>query len=241
MCPIHLTPKQKQFLEFLVQFETQNGFAPSQQEIARHFGFKSLGTVQDYLSRLQEQGALQKTWNARRSTALTAQASAKLQSSTTQSHRSADAASPTVPLPVPTSLILNIEGRVAAGRPIEALSQHQTLEVPSSLVPARFQTQCMALQVVGDSMIDDGIHENDYVIIRKQEHAENGQTVVALLGGTEASIKRYYRKRGRIELHSANPKYQPIVISESAPHASEESASSRFRIAGVLVALFRKF
>ena len=92
-----------------------------------------------------------------------------------------------------------------------------------------------ALQVVGDSMIDDGILEDDYVIIRRQDHAENGQTVVALLGGSEATIKRYYRKSGRIELHSANAKYQPIVVD-----AANDRAEG-FRIAGVLVALFRKF
>ena len=232
MTVLKLTPKQKLFLEFLAQFEAQHGYAPSQHEIAKHFGFKSLGTVQDYLTRLEEQGALQKTWNARRSTSVTAKATAKLASTTTPSG-SAAAGSGTAPLPF--SLTLPIAGRVAAGRPIEAISQQRSIDVPATLIPARLQDQVTALQVVGDSMIDDGILEDDYVIIRRQEHAENGQTVVALLGGTEATIKRYYRKSGRIELHSANAKYQPIVVD-----AANDRAEG-FRIAGVLVALFRKF
>ncbi|MBU6375941.1 MAG: transcriptional repressor LexA [Bdellovibrionales bacterium] len=234
MTVLKLTPKQKLFLEFLRQFEAQHGYAPSQQEIAKHFGFKSLGTVQDYLNRLEEQGALQKTWNARRSTSVTAKATAKLNSTTTPSSVAAGKSS-TSPLPFPTALTLPIEGKVAAGRPIEATSQNRSIDVPATLIPARFQQKCTALQVVGDSMIDDGIQEDDYVIIRRQEHAENGQTVVALLGGTEATIKRYFKKPGRIELHSANSKYKPIVIEESSERAEG------FRIAGVLMALFRKF
>jgi repressor LexA len=232
MTVLKLTPKQKLFLEFLTQFETQHGYAPSQQEIAKHFGFKSLGTVQDYLTRLEEQGALQKTWNARRSTSVTAKATAKLASTTTLSS-SAAAGSGTSPLPF--SFTLPIEGKVAAGRPIEAISQQKSIDVPATLIPARFQNQVTALQVVGDSMIDDGIVEDDFVIIRRQDHAENGQTVVALLGGTDATIKKYYRKSGRIELHSANSKYKPIVVDPSSDRAEG------FRIAGVLVALFRKF
>ena len=125
--------------------------------------------------------------------------------------------------------------RFRGGRPIEAISQQRSIDVPATLIPARFQDQVTALQVVGDSMIDDGILEDDYVIIRRQEHAENGQTVVALLGGSEATIKKYYRKSGRIELHSANTKYQPIIVDGSSDRAEG------FRIAGVLVALFRKF
>jgi repressor LexA len=231
MTVLKLTPKQKLFLEFLAQFEVQHGYAPSQQEIAKHFGFKSLGTVQDYLTRLEEQGALQKTWNARRSTSVTAKATAKL--ATTTSSGSSAAASGTAPLPF--ALSLPIEGKVAAGRPIEAISQQKSIDVPATLIPARFQKQVTALQVVGDSMIEDGILEDDFVIIRRQESAENGQTVVALLGGTEATIKRYYRKSGRIELHSANSKYKPIIVDPSSDRAEG------FRIAGVLVALFRKF
>ena len=190
--------------------------------------------MQDYLTRLEEQGALQKTWNARRSTSVTAKATAKLNSTTTLSSV-ATGKSGTSPLPFPTALTLSIEGKVAAGRPIEALSQQRSIDVPATLIPARFQNQVTALQVVGDSMIDDGIQENDFVIIKRQEHAENGQTVVALLGGTDATIKRYYKKSGRIELHSANAKYKPIIVEGSSDRAEG------FRIAGVLVALFRKF
>jgi len=226
MTAIRITPKQKLFLEFLAQFEAQHGYAPSQHEIAAHFGFKSLGTVQDYLKRLEDLGAIRKDWNARRGTSLAPKTVAQLKTTTTSG-----AVSGTWTVPSPTIFTLPLEGRVAAGRPIEAITQNRTVEIPATLIPARFQSQCYALQVVGDSMIGEGIFEDDFVIIKRQDHAENGQTVVALLEGQAATIKKFYRRSHRIELHSANPKYRPILIEEDP----------EFRVAGILIALFRKF
>ncbi len=120
-----LTPKQKEVLDFILEFGARQGYAPSQQEIARHFGFKSLGTVQNYLVRLERAGLLRKEHNAKRS----------LQVLPPQ-----PVAQPAVSLP--------LLGRVAAGRPIEALEEGITLEVPSSMVPP--QSECFALRVVGD-------------------------------------------------------------------------------------------
>lgn len=236
---IILTPKQKLFLEFLQLFEARNGYAPSQQEIATHFGFKSLGTVQDYLKRLEEVGALKKTWNARRSTELMPKAAAQISTTatTTNPHELSEPGSRArSPLPLPVSFSIPLLGRVAAGRPIEATSQaHRELEIPPSLIPARFHQDAYALEVRGDSMIEDGIFDGDYVILKKQSHAENGQTVVGLLNGSEATIKRYQKRAGRIELHAANEKYKPIVVSE------EDAGAHAFRIEGILLALFRKY
>ena len=233
---IILTPKQKLFLEFLQLFEARNGYAPSQQEIASHFGFKSLGTVQDYLKRLEELGALKKTWNARRSTELMPKAVAQI--------AKANPTTPTAPnphellprvgarSPLPNSFSIPLLGRVAAGRPIEAASQaRRELEIPPTLIPTRFHKDAYALEVRGDSMIEDGIFDGDFVIIKKQSHAENGQTVVGLLNGGEATIKRYQRRGSRIELHAANPRYEPIIVQDDPA----------FRIEGVLLALFRKY
>lgn len=207
----HLTPKQKQVLDFIHSFSAKNGYAPSQQEIARHFGFKSLGTVQNYLVRLERQGILRKTLNARRG----AQVVANPLSPPTA------VGSGTVPLP--------LLGRVAAGRPIEAIESSETFDVPASLIKGGNH---FVLRVTGDSMIEDGILSGDFVVIRKQDAANNGQTVVALIGN-EATIKRFYRRGGRVELHPANPAYQPLIL-ESMTDTRE------FKIEGVLVGLIRR-
>lgn len=198
----NLTPKQKQILDYLTHYREKHGYAPSQHEIAKHFGFKSLGTVQNYLVRLERQGVLQKTWNARRGMQV-------LPPSQPQRTSSAVA----VPLP--------LLGRVAAGRPIEAITTDETLEVPSSL------RGDFVLKVTGDSMIEDGILDGDYVIIQKQSTAESGQTVVALIHN-EATIKRYHPRGGRVELHAANPAYKPIIVERGD-----------FRIEGVLKGVLR--
>ncbi|MEW6058220.1 MAG: transcriptional repressor LexA [Bdellovibrionota bacterium] len=204
-----LTPKQKEVLDFITAFRSEWGYAPSQQEIAKHFGFKSLGTVQNYLVRLERQGVLQKTWNARRGMQV-------LSSSQPQPQTFSE----TVPLP--------LLGRVAAGYPIEAIAQQEILEVPSSMLKGGNN---FALKVNGNSMIEEGILDGDYVIIKKQSVARNGQTVVALLRN-EVTIKKYYLHGSKIELHPANPEYKPLVI-ESASELED------FRIEGVLVGVIR--
>lgn len=201
-----LTPKQKKLLDFIEKFRDTNGYFPSQQEIANHFGFRSLGTVQNYLVRLERQGVLKKTWNAKRSMTLIPP----------QPH------SETVPLP--------LVGRVAAGLPIEAIETPETLDVPPSMLK---KGEHYVLQVEGDSMIEDGILNGDYVVIKKQNRADNGQTVVALISG-EATIKRFYQKNSEIELHPANPKYKPILVNSLVDHPSD------FRIEGVLVGVIRQ-
>jgi repressor LexA len=195
-----LTPKQKAVFDFIVSFTEREGYAPSQQEIARAFGFSSLGTVQNYLVRLEREGVLRKDWNARRGLQVRA-AVAK------------------------NSLELPLAGTVAAGRPIEAVSTPDTIEVPASMVGSG---ENFVLRVKGDSMVGDGILDGDFVVVRKQPQAQTGQTVVALIRG-EATVKRLVRRGERIELHPANPAMEPLVIE------GEED----FRIEGVVVGLIR--
>jgi repressor LexA len=197
MSPI--TPKQKKILEFIRSHAEREGYPPSQQEIARAFGFRSLGTVQNYLVRLEREGLLSRQWNARRGMR--------------------------VLRPEGRGVELPLAGTVAAGRPIEAVETPDTIEVPASMVGAG---ENFVLRVQGDSMVGDGILDGDFVVVRKQAAAENGQTVVALIRG-EATVKRLQRKRGRIELHPANPAMQPIIVE------GEES----FRIEGVVVGVIR--
>lgn len=197
----YLTPKQKQVLDYLLEFKQTHGFSPSQQEIARNFGFKSLGTVQHYLVRLEELGLISKTWNARRG----AQAVGVQK----------------------TSFELPLLGRVAAGRPIEAIEMQESLEVPSFMV--KKGGEHFVLKVKGDSMMEEGILDGDYVVIRKQEDAKNGDTVVALIDN-EATIKKFFRRRGHVELQPANESYEPILVDQD----------QEFRVEGILAGVIRR-
>ncbi len=217
-----LTPKQKEILDYIESFAAEHGYAPSQQEIAQHFGFRSLGTVQNYLVRLTRHGFLKKTLNARRGAQVVGNPT-NVDHHTTPSATSALAGS--VPLP--------LLGRVAAGRPIEAVLQLEMLDVPTTMLKGPSSAH-FVLQVKGDSMRDDGIFDGDFVVIRKTDHAENGQTVVALVN-SEATLKKFFQRGSRIELHPANPAYQPFVFEEN----SDESF--QFKVEGICTGLIRKF
>jgi len=179
-----LTPKQKNILDFIQSYADREGYPPSQQEIARTFGFRSLGTVQNYLVRLEREGLLSRDWNARRGLR--------------------------VLRPKLNALELPLVGTVAAGKPIEAIETPDSIEVPASMVGPG---ENFVLRVKGDSMVGDGILDGDFVVVRKQATADSGQTVVALIRG-EATVKRLQRKGQRIELHPANPAMAPIVVED---------------------------
>ncbi|UCF31539.1 MAG: transcriptional repressor LexA [bacterium] len=194
-----LTPKQKRILDFIREHIETEDYAPSQQEIADAFGFSSLGTVQNYLIRLEREGHLTRSWNARRGIS--------------------------VPPPGSSHFELPLAGTVAAGKPIEAVEVSDTIEVPPSMAGSGDN---FVLRVKGDSMIEDGILDGDYVVVRKQETADSGQTVVVLVDN-EATVKRLVRKDHLVELHPANPAMVPIVLEEGA----------ELRIVGVVVGVIR--
>lgn len=210
-----LTPGQKSFLDYLHNYTAVHGYAPSQREIAKGLGLSSVGTVQRYKVLLEKKGYLKSSESFR---GLTVLGEGPAQSEEENS-------SP----PQAYAETLPLVGRVAAGRPIEAVHSEDFVEVPKSFVG---RGQHFVLTVKGDSMIEDGIFEGDQVIIKKQANADNGQTVVALINN-EATIKRYYARsksgHKRIELHPANPHYPIIEVSEDA----------HFKIEGILVGLMR--
>jgi len=115
---------------------------------------------------------------------------------------------------------------VAAGRPIEAIAHPETVEVPEMLLRGEDN---FALRVVGDSMVDEGIRDGDIVIVKRQRDAENGQTVVALIGD-DATIKQYYRRGTRVELRPANARVSSIIVDEGD-----------LQVQGIVVGLIRKF
>jgi len=193
------TPKQKAICDFIESYTDKHGYPPSQQEIARAFGYSSLGTVQNYIVRLVREGALAKDWNAKRGLRV-------LQ-------------------PKSGAVELPLYGLVAAGRPIEAIANPDSIEVPPSMIGSG---ENFVLKVQGDSMIGDGILDGDFVVVRIQAQANPGQTVVALVNGA-ATVKRLMRRGRQIELQPANPAMEPLLISEAED----------FRIEGVVVGVIR--
>lgn len=182
MDPRPITPKQKRLLDYIREFAEMRGYGPSQQEIAARFGFRSLGTVQNYLVRLERQGFLNRKWNARRALKVV----------------ESEAAGAELPL----------IGFVAAGRPIEAVSSPGSVEVPPSMLR---RGENFALRVRGDSMVGDGILDGDLVVVNRSATAENGQTVVALVDG-DATVKHFHKLGGRIELRASNPSVPTLVV-----------------------------
>ncbi len=197
-----MTPKQKKVLDFITRYKERQGYPPSQQEIASGCGFESLGTVQHYLKLLERDGHLSRQWNGRRSIRL----------------RRSEAVTAGMELP--------LVGIVAAGKPVEAFEMPEAIEVPSSMAgPGN-----VVYEVRGDSMVEMGIMNGDYVTVHLQPVAENGQTVIAEVNGS-ITIKRFVRRDGRIELHPANAALTPIIVTED----------DDFHIRGVLVGSMRLY
>ncbi len=200
-----LTKRQKEILDHLENFIDEKGYAPSFEEIADAFGYSSLATVHEHLSNLERKGYIRKAYNESRSIELVGAAS--------------DGGAIELPL----------LGAVAAGLPIEAITDHETLSVPQDMVRAGQDN--FVLRVEGDSMIDEQIRDGDYIVVSSQETASDGQMVVALVGGDSATVKKLYREAdGRIRLQPANPTMAPII--EDAHNV---------QIQGVVVGVIRKY
>ncbi len=200
-----LTRRQKQILDFLSSYIDTNGYAPSFEEIAEHFRFRSLATVHEHLTNLERKGYIQRGHNESRSITL-------------------------APPPGHVGAIeLPLLGQVAAGEPIEAVTDQETIAVPSDLVPTRGASY--VLRVRGDSMIDEHITDGDYVVVHGKEAASSGEMVIALVEGTSATVKRFYRESGGwIRLQPANDTVRPIRVHED-----------NLLIQGVVVGVIRKF
>lgn len=197
-----LTRRQKQLLDFLRSHIKRRGYAPTLMEMSRHLGLGSVATVHKHLRQLEEKGAIRRLPN--RSRAL-------------------EVVDGTVPAGLARVPLL---GRVAAGTPIEAVQVDESIVIPEEMLGGG---ETYALRVQGDSMIDDGIHDGDVVVVERRSTADDGATVVAVVNGA-ATIKRLRRQRGRIQLLPANPAVAPIV---ARPDDVE--------IRGVVVALLRRF
>lgn len=183
-----LTKKQKQMLDYITEFIQLNGYAPSYREIAEYFDLSSTATVHDHVRALEDKGLITSTHNAARSLELVSYRFGK-------------------------AIELPLVGLIAAGEPIEAIEQNETISVPQNM--ARDENSYV-LKVRGDSMIEDGILDGDYVIVERSFYPQNGDVVVALLDNTYATLKRYYREKDRIRLQPANSTMQPIYDKNPA-------------------------
>jgi repressor LexA len=198
-----LTKRQREILDYLNEFIGQHGYAPSLEEIGRRFNLSSLATVHKHLTNLQEKGFIRRAWNRSRSVEL-----------------------------VPTrtagrAMELPLLGFVAAGHPIEAVAGTETIAVPETLVGRK---DSYVLRVKGDSMIDEQIRDGDFVIVEDRKSADNGEMVIALVGGQDVTLKKFYRDNGRIRLQPANPTMQPIMVDPD-----------QVQVQGVVVGVMRRY
>ena len=197
-----LTKRQKQLLDYLNNFIAEFGYAPTLQEIGAFFGLSSLATIHKHLKNLEAKGLIRRKWNHSRALEL-------------------------VDSKAGAARELPLLGAVAAGVPIEAIEGNDTITVPEEFI-RRNNTFC--LRVRGESMIEDGIRDGDYIIVEGRETANDGETVVALIKG-EATVKRYYHQSdGQIRLEPANSAMEPFYVSPAD-----------LTVRGVVVGLMRHY
>lgn len=195
-----MTRRQKEVMDFLSDFTLRNGYSPSYEEIAAGLGLSSLATVHKHITNLQRKGLLQRTHNRSRSIDVI----------------------PQRPLRKPTDR-LPLLGRIAAGKPVEAIETAETISL-ADIIGTR---EVYALEVRGDSMRDEHIVSGDYVLVERAQIAREGEIVVALIDGRDATLKRYYREGHLVRLQPSNAEMKPI-------YAPASSVSIQGKVLGML-------
>ena len=198
----NITKKQKQILDYITEFISVNGYSPSYREIAEYFGLSSPATIYEHIKGLEDKGFIKAEEKKARSIKI---------SKRERRER------PVLELP--------LVGTIAAGEPIEAIEEKETITVPVEMAddPTAF-----VLRVKGRSMIEDGILDGDYVICERRFYPQNGEVVVALLNNEYATLKKYYREKDRIRLQPANSTMKPIYSKNPV-------------IQGIVKAVLRKY
>lgn len=204
MNPAPLTAKQKEILRFLLDYREKRGISPTLEEIGDAMKVNRV-TIFCHVKEMQRKGVLRKAH--------------RLSRSIEPLQAPEDQAAWLPPIP--------ILGRIAAGRPIEAIEDREVFDFRDLVPPTG---NVYMLRVKGESMIEDGIRDMDFVLVEKREQANNGETVVALLDGEEATLKRFYQEEGRIRLQPANSQMQPIYVTPE----------QTLRVQGVVIGVIRK-
>ena len=197
---MHLTPRQKEIFLYIEWYITKNSISPSYDEIRRRFGFSSFNSVFKHIKQLEEKGAIAIQPNKKRAITLTEHGT--------------------------PSVYVRLLGTIAAGEPIEAIENAEIISVPQEFL-GRGENFC--LRVKGDSMIGDGIHDGDIVIINKRATANNNE-MVAVLINNEATLKRFYDREDGFELRPSNPAMKPIIVK-----------AGDINILGVVIGLMRRY
>ena len=196
-----LTPRQLEILMRIRDYQRSQGYSPTMQELADELGISKV-TVFEHVDALVRKGVLRRSAHKARSLELTSQAR----------------------FPDDRPTLLPMAGRIAAGMPIEAIEDAEAIDL-EEIFAARGET--FVLRVNGDSMIDEQIRDGDYVVVERRKTARNGETVVALVEDGEATLKKFYKQKGRIRLQPANEAFEPIYVD-------------RVDIQGVVVGVLRR-
>jgi repressor LexA len=212
-----LTKRQKEVLDFVSEFSEANGYAPTLDEIAARFEI-SKATASEHIASLVQKDRLKRDRYRQRSLQIAAEPAVVRDDS---------------PPPGPNRNTeardlehVRVLGRVAAGRPIEEVVD----EEPQSLLSLLPTGGCFSLEVRGDSMVEDGIHDGDFIILEPRLEPRNGETVVAVIDGHEVTLKRWRRIGREVRLEPRNPAYETRVLD-----------LSRVAVRGVLVGLLRRY
>ena len=206
-----LTKRQKQVLDFLADFVEKNGYSPSYDEIAQALELASLATVHKHVSALEAKHYVRRSFNQSRSL--------EVSSKYLEERREHQTGR--------TDLTVPLLGRIAAGSPVEAIASNESLNFADFIG----KSETYALEVRGESMIDDHICNGDYVLVEKVSEVKDGDIVVALVDGMETTLKRLYREAdGMVRLQPANSAMQPIMVS-----------SATLDVQGRVLAVLRKY
>jgi repressor LexA len=199
-----LTERQKDILDFIRKSVRTRGVAPTHREICVRFGYSSYGTVHKHLKLLERKGYLRRHWNQKRG----------------------------VELVDPEKEVrgeVPFLGVIAAGRPIEAVATNESVTIPEHLLASRAGDH-FVLKVRGDSMIEEGIHDGDMVVVLRREEARPGEMVVALVRDDEVTLKHFYPEGKFVRLQPANHRMEPLRVP-----------AAQVRVQGIVVGLMRKF
>ena len=201
---MHLTKKQKEIFGHIASFISQNGYAPSIMEIGEKFGLSSPATIHKHLTNLEAKGLIRRLKNMSRAIELV-QMNPEMES----------------------SIQIPLLGTIVAGEPLESYQVEETITVPSDMIG---RNRTYALKVRGESMIEEHIKDGDFVIVDERNHADNGETVVALVNNNSVTLKKFYRENGTVRLQPANLDMSPIVVP-----------IENVTVQGVVIGVLRKF
>jgi repressor LexA len=199
-----VTTRQKKVLDFIARYIEANDQAPTIAEIGKQFNMSSSASVHRIVSDLEREGMIRRIPNVSRGIEVVKEA------------------------PLRNEDEIPLLGIVAAGQPIEAILGYEAVRVPGDMIG---RERTFALRVRGDSMIDEQIRDGDFIVVESRQTAENGQTVVALIDGSDATVKRFHQGRNYVRLEAANPNYEPIIVKPA----------DRVRIQGIVIGVIRKY